>query len=265
MSDFPKCVRPNCPNRGHPSRFGRCSKHRNQELRESGRSMGHTDAGPVVEYLQMLQRSGLSIRCISERSGVSHFGISLILAGKRERVLAETARKLLSVKPDSLNQAYDGALIPSTGTVRRLRALHAIGYTGSTLAGMLGAGHGDMVRVLLYGSQPKVRAATARRVAEIFRELQLKPVPPSRVTSRAINRAKSLGWALPLEWDEDAIDDPSALPFKQSLSDEDFTFQYEKWRARGYDNNQIAALLGLRPRSLTKRLWRARRRDAVAA
>lgn len=263
MSEFPKCLRPNCPNSGHPSRRGLCSKHRAAQLKDSGRAMGYTDVEPVIAHLRLLQRSGLSIRCVSERSGLSHFGIALILAGERRRVRAETARKLLAIEPDSLTQAYDGALIPAVGTVRRLRALHAIGYTGTALAKMLGAGHGDMARVLLTGSQPNVRAATARRVAEIFRDLQLKPLPPSRTTSRAINRAKSLGWALPLEWDEDAIDDPSAQPFKAALSDEDFARQYEKWRARGYDNARIAELLGVRPRSLTKRLWRTRRREAA--
>lgn len=260
-----KCLRPKCPNRGHRSRRGLCAKHRAAELKQSGRAMGFAEVGPVVEHLRMLQRSGLSIRCISERSGLSHFGIALILDGGRERVRAETVRKLLSVKPDGLTQAYDGALIPAVGTVRRLRALHAIGYTGSTLAKMLGAGHGDMVRVLLTGAQPTVRAATARRVAEIFRELQLKPLPRDRKTSRAINRSQMLGWPRPLEWDEAHLDDPKALPLRGALPADDFLEAYDKLRSRGCTDVQIADLMGVRPGSLNKRLARMRRRGVVAA
>lgn len=217
--------------------------------------MGFASTQPVVEHLVQLQRAGLSVGCISKCSGISAFGITLILRGRRQRVRADTAEKLLSVKPLDVLRSNDGDYIPSVGTVRRLRALYAIGYSGAVLAAGLGY-DSDTVCRYLTGTKSLVRAFTARKVADMFDNLQVCPPPPSRSASRAINRARKLGWAVPLAWPEDRIDDPSARPYRPIELPEGWLDEYEKLKSRGYTQKKIAALMGINSDSLRTRLRR---------
>lgn len=252
-----KCRRPNCGNTGSPARRGLCSKHRHLELLQSGRPMGYADVQPVADHLTRLLRAGLSVSCISRCSGMSAFAIYLILQGKREKVRAATAANLFAVKPSDVLRSEDGAHIPSVGTVRRLRALHAIGYTGTDLATRLDFSS-TTVRELLAGEKPLVRASTARSVAALFNALEVNPRSRSGSTSRAINRAKRLGWPVPFSWDGDTIDDPGARPCVPQLTVDDWLPEYEKLRAKGYHKRKIAALMGIEATSLNSRLRRAK-------
>lgn len=220
--------------------------------------------GPVLAHLNELNRAGLGSARIAELAGVPRRTVQALTHSRVSGTCWRSrADAILSVPVPTgpLDDALaDGAQIPSAGTVRRLRALTASGYTASDLAQRLGM-HFQVVSRIQRGGQPGVTVRIARAVADLFDQLQMTPGP----SEHAKTRARQLGWALPLEWDEDAIDNPSAKPFKQALSDQDFTLEYGKLRARGYGNDQIAALLGVHPRSLQKRLWRARRRATAAA
>lgn len=59
-----------------------------------------------------------------------------------------------------------------------------------------------------------IRAPHARAIRALYDELSLRNpaefgIHP-RLSSRAVNRARALGWPRPLEWDDDLIDDPNA-------------------------------------------------------
>jgi hypothetical protein len=97
-------------------------------------------------------------------------------------------------------------LIDATGTVRRLQALAAMGYTHADLAPELGWKGANAVAKTL--KQRRVTPGTAKRVREAYDRLCMTP-GPSRLAER---RARNAGLAPPLAWDENAIDDPTAKP-----------------------------------------------------
>lgn len=95
------------------------------------------------------------------------------------------------------------------GTARRLRALQAIGWTVNDLAGRLGV-HESRIRQLANEYRGgTVTERVARQVAQLYRELENMPGPSESVRRRCERR----GWAPPIAWDYDTIDDPCATPY----------------------------------------------------
>lgn len=98
--------------------------------------------------------------------------------------------------------------VDATGTVRRLRALVAIGHSQTELAKRLGV-FPTHVSLLIHGKQSCVTPATYSAVMALFTGLWAHPVQsPAGARSRAI--AKAHGWVGPLAWDD--IDDPTEKP-----------------------------------------------------
>uniref|UniRef100_UPI003F491853 hypothetical protein n=1 Tax=Pseudonocardia sp. CA-138482 TaxID=3240023 RepID=UPI003F491853 len=100
--------------------------------------------------------------------------------------------------------------IDGTGSARRLQALAAIGWPVVALAERLGA-HPVHVRYIRCARTP-VRVRTHEAILALYRELSEKPGPHSRSARHAARR----GWAPPIAWDDDTIDDPAAAPQHQA-------------------------------------------------
>lgn len=109
-------------------------------------------------------------------------------------------------------------LIDSTGTIRRLRALAAVGWSFVYIAGRRGLDRRSVASVadLANGKYPKVRAATAREYALLYDELCTADGPSKRSRTWALKR----GWDGPEAWTDETIDDPSAEPFAVEVFDE---------------------------------------------
>lgn len=98
------------------------------------------------------------------------------------------------------------ALIDATGTVRRIKALNAIGWRLKDIAPLYGAGAAslDLVR-----RAEQVHRVTAERIAAVYEQLRATSGPSVLVQARA----KARGWLPPSAWgDGDDIDDPAADP-----------------------------------------------------
>lgn len=183
-----------------------------------GREADRVDAAPVREYIRQLQAAGMGLRLIAKRSRVARQTLQTILTGKPHknqpptvRVLPETAAKILAVTPVYTR----GSLVDATGTCRRLQALVACGWSGTKLAEQLGITRAN------YGAMFRQRYVTARRAVEV-RSLydRLWNVAPPNEThrdriamSRALKLAADRGWVRPAMWDDDQIDNPTAVPF----------------------------------------------------
>lgn len=101
---------------------------------------------------------------------------------------------------------WQGAqLVSSVGSVRRLRALQAVGYRISDLSTELGS---KTVESLVLGTREQVQWETAQCIAELFDRLHATE-GPSRL-ARA--RARSKGWPPGRFWDLTQIDNPTAKP-----------------------------------------------------
>jgi transcriptional regulator with XRE-family HTH domain len=184
-----------------------------------GRWQPHVDAGPVRAHVQDLQNAGLGLKRIAVLSGVSNGALSKLMYGKRQpdgtqvpsvQVRTDTAVKLFRVTahPDLLGQTV---CIPSSGTIRRLQALVAAGWSQSKLARELGMNPSNFTGVMV---RPECQTRTARAVSDLYE--RLAPVPPPEdshrdriAASRARNRASAAGWPPPLWWDPEDLDDPT--------------------------------------------------------
>ncbi|HEY9476362.1 MAG TPA: hypothetical protein VIS06_21240, partial [Mycobacteriales bacterium] len=119
-----------------------------------------------------------------------------------------TAQRLLSVHP------VPGARVDATGTRRRIQALIAVGWSASQIGGRLGISPTNMWGL---SRRLMVSARTAARVRALYDELWDCP-PPARnrwqrvSVSRSTRMAAVRGWAPPVAWDDDSIDDPTAQP-----------------------------------------------------
>ena len=171
------------------------------------------DAEPVRRHVRELGARGMGWKQVAQRAQMSSGAMSKLLWGKRrpdgtrtptQRVQAETAQRILAVQLE----LADHALIDSTGTVRRIRALIAIGWTQAHLAARLGVTPQNFW--FASGARPQVTAVTARAVRALYDELSMTPAPDGPGASRARQYAAARRWVPPLAWDDDRIDDPAA-------------------------------------------------------
>lgn len=103
-------------------------------------------------------------------------------------------------------------LIDSTGTIRRLQALACLGWSFTEVARRAGVAKGSEL-----AARPQVKRGNAERIAVVYDELW-DQLPPSgsryerMVLGKTKTRAAQQGWAPPLAWDDESIDDPGASP-----------------------------------------------------
>lgn len=253
----PRCSRGKCTGKSHAR--GLCVGH----YRAWRRLNPTVETAVVVAYVDELRNSGLGFRRIAELSGV---GVATLTQLSRRRyVLADTASRIFAVPlrtpgggPHHAALA-SGASVPVLGTARRLQALTAAGYTARQLATAAGTPH-QTISELTGCRHPYVFVSTARRIAELFDRLQLTPPPQpdSYGARRAKARAARRGWAPPLAWDDDTIDDPAAKPDLGSSGVASFAERYLELRDHVgvTDHDEIAARLGVKPASVKRGIER---------
>lgn len=98
-------------------------------------------------------------------------------------------------------------MVDCTGVMRRLQALAAIGWSSTELGRRLGIS-GTAVQQFRRGEHPRVKLRSVARIRRLYAELSMTPGPSVITRSRAVRR----GWAPPLAWDDEGIDDPTARP-----------------------------------------------------
>ncbi len=98
--------------------------------------------------------------------------------------------------------------VDPTGTRRRIEALMALGHTTAVIGRNAGGIQGREVRRIGSRDLGWVSRQTAAAIAGAFEKLSAT-VGASEITRR---RALRRGFAPPLAWDDDTIDDPQATP-----------------------------------------------------
>jgi transposase len=162
-----------------------------------------------------LEREGMTRKAIAERSGVSDFTLRRIVNGVGKKILPSTERAILAVQPYEAPRA--GGRVDGTGTRRRLGALMALGYTTVELSAMLGASRAKASKA---ARSERVTITTRTAVKDLYDRLSM--TVPELTVSRAKSRshALKLGHLPPLEWDDEAIDDPNYIPEAPTVEDE---------------------------------------------
>lgn len=247
----PECSRFTCHRLAH--RHGLCHSHYDLFLR--GRPKGKAPAAPVRAHLEAMVAAGMSYDVIAERTGVSRTSTVRRLLDNPdiEEIKAITAARVLSVPLPGLAtpDAELSRRINPVGTMRRLRALVAIGYEQRQIAPALNVCEAWLQRIL-FDQMKYVHISTAQRADALFREWHMSP----HTSRRAINKAKGYGWHPPLAWDEESIDDPLAEPFTNHDPTEDFAARIADHRLVGHTDDLIATRMGLTVNALHNRFNR---------
>jgi hypothetical protein len=239
-----------------------------------GRWQPYVDAGPAREHVRLLGSAGIGWRRAARLAGVSTSAISKLLYGgpgdrpPTRRIRPQTEAAILAVLPSPANLGGK-ALTDGTATRRRMQALVATGRPKAQLAARLGMLLSNFSLALERG---QVTAATERAAAALYDELWDQP-PPERThrekisASRARNYAAVRGWALPQQWDDDTIGDPSAGPAERRQDGgpprgAELAEEARELLSFGLDRRQAAGRLGVSRNTLDTALARVQREVA---
>lgn len=167
---------------------------------------GQSRRVPVTEvrpHLQRLIGDGGSVMSIARATNgkVSCAQTGRILRGDCQYVLRSTAEALWAVPV----ARADHVQVPAIGLHRRVRALHAIGYTKDEIGEAMGV-TGSFVCEL--AAAPTVKAKNMARIVAAYEQLSSTPGASELQRWRAIRE----GWAPPMAWEDQDLDDPDAKP-----------------------------------------------------
>ena len=101
------------------------------------------------------------------------------------------------------------ALVPALGVTRRLQALTALGHRTDDLARWCRMSL-TQLNAIRNGSVRMVKRRTRERVCVVYERMSM--IPGSCQRARAY--AEAQGWAPPLAWDDDKLDDPLGQPYR---------------------------------------------------
>jgi hypothetical protein len=207
-----RCRLPECVERYNTRNLERLRAHRD------GTWNALVDAAPVRQHILNLGDAGVGPGSIAVTTGLPIQSVLEFIRprakkgrGRKQRTTPDTAAKILAVTVDN----SVARRIDSTGTVRRLQALVAIGWPLRTIALHAGLGPHNMSD---FARRSQVFASTAAKVTTAYE--QLRSLKPERhgvdkgQAKRARNMAASRRWPPPRYWDErmDVINDPEFEP-----------------------------------------------------
>ena len=226
----------------------RCDDCRASYRKYAKRRREHTlvSATYAHRHIESLVAAGMTYEAISRAAGLHSGGAQQILeaAGTQRRI----ARRILAVRLG----------VTAVGVRRRLQALASTGWTRPQIAAALGTTENAASGIILT-ARAYVSASLAARVLVAYEAMWRGPEAPSR---RALVAAHANGYAPPLAWDDDTIDDARVAargvkPERDTVADLlDDLIELgqcgESWAQAakhvGYDN----------PKSLARRLHRAK-------
>jgi transcriptional regulator with XRE-family HTH domain len=202
--------------------------------------------------MAMLHLSGISWRRLAVITGMSETNIRDIR--NRPTVWPDIAATILAVSPDPVARPQEQiGYVPAQGSVRRVQALFATGYTLTALGAILGMS-ATAVQNIANERTEFVNIKTARAINAAYTDLQMKPLPTSGHAKFARTLAERRGYAPPFAWED--IDDPDAKPVIAKEDKEYWFTQYLELKRMGYSNAEIARRLSITCDTLQKRLQR---------
>lgn len=147
---------------------------------------------------------GLTPWQIGRESGIEPSTVRRLAAGQQKTVWARTADKVLAVP---LGVRVSLGDVPSVGAVRRVRALYALGHFNHVIASEAGVSR-DAIWALASGTWPTLKVAADDGIRAAYDRLSMS----TGNSWKTRKWADQSGWAPPLAWDDDTIDDPNAQP-----------------------------------------------------
>jgi hypothetical protein len=250
----------------------RAAENQRTRLIAYGRWQPYVDAGPSREHVRQLAAAGIGWKQAAKLASVSTGVMSKLLYGgpggrpPSQRVRPATAAAILAVRPDRENLGA-AAIVPATGTHRRIQALVATGWSQAKIGGRLGMTPANFAAMM---RRDHVTAATERAARTIYDELWNRPPPETGqrekiAAARARKHARANRWAPPLAWDEDQLDTPDGKPAegwqrptRTCWRSAELAEEAQDLFAQDYSREHAAGRLGVSRAALDQALARAR-------
>lgn len=160
-------------------------------------------------HLGQLIAAGMGQRAIAEASGVARAVINRIVNGDQDQARAATITAILGTQP----QIAPGSWVSSLGASRRLQALMSLGWDAAALAARLDVS-ASQVGAWRQRQALRIRHRYHQAIAGLYRQLADHTGP----NEMARRQAKYLGYARPINWDDDGdLDNPAAKPKGMTL------------------------------------------------
>jgi DNA-binding Xre family transcriptional regulator len=161
-------------------------------------------AAAVLDHIRHLLARPMSYGQIAALSGVAASTIRELHVGEQKRLHRENVAKILAV---SLNAEITQGNVPAIGAARRLQALYARGHFIYTIAEEAGISR-DTVHGLATGRWQSIDHSRFEGICRAYDKLSMT----TGKSWKARRIAERNGWAPPLAWDDETIDDPAATP-----------------------------------------------------
>lgn len=257
----PKRYRRGC--RCRPCKDGiTADARRHQYLRNTGRGALTTSARAAT-HIHRLRAAGMPDRDIQAAANIADDVLYRILRGEGQ-ILRSTERRIVSVAPPQEGAPGCGADVPGLGTIRRLRALAADGWTAAELARRVGKHKQFIVYLQNSGPDTHVRQWVADYTRNLYTQLEgLTPegagIAP-HIVGRTRTRAAKKGWVGSAYWDDDELDNPDFAPAIEAtprfIALAENSFELERL---GHTREQAAERLGVTKNNLQTAIGRYRR------
>lgn len=187
----------------------RARKNHNKTIRAMHGKAQWVSATEAAKTLSVLRHQGMTLRFISNRTGLSHSRLEHWANGRVTRVRREDLDKLKGIRTQHFRNPKPGERVPAAGTSRRLQDLSRRGFPDYRISKDTGVSSGAVhdirtgrIRTVPQETHDAIRIYAASAIHW--------PAPMGRVPDRVRRKAKDLGY-LPLgAWDD--IDDPECEP-----------------------------------------------------
>ena len=236
-------------------------------LRKTGRG-SMTTPDKAANRIARLRALGMQDGEICKAASVGADALYRIM--KRERpILRRTEARILAVAPPQGEVLGSGALTSGLGTVRRLRALAADGFTATAL----GSRAGKHKQFIVYLQNSKLDAQVRLWVSDYVRDLyaDLDGLAPEgagvapHIAKRTRLLAAKKGWVGRGYWDAEDFDNPDFVPAAVAapryivLSEDCLELE-----SLGHTRQQIAERFGITKNHLDTALSRYRKTGRLA-
>lgn len=139
----------------------------------------------------------------------------------------------------------DALMVPARGTLRRIEALQALGWSMATIGRR--TGHSEYWAYVIRRHE-RVHESTAREISRVYEELSMTLPPETMYTARTRASARAKGYAPPLAWDDiDRDEAPAAMggPERKQWKAADLLAEYEHLLSCGVGKEQARSRLGV--------------------
>lgn len=176
------------------------------ELRRLRGIPSYAEPERVLAHIQRLLVANWTLVAIAREAQVGRRTLWNWMNGVHGGMQHAVALRVLALRPvPQIPQ-----LVPAVGTVRRLQALAAMGWS-LTWSGREAGISETYARALAAGRRSRVSVELAGRVDAVYRRHCMKPGPSKCAKTSALGN----GWVTAVAWDD--IDEPAEKPYRPRL------------------------------------------------